>query len=179
MKKRDLSNAYIYLITVLARVREIKNDIYEINEYIIYKIYLSDEKNKNKRVIIIKTISREIYLIDRLVVDILLRNDILVLKEVNLLFLKKIAYIDSCNVNIFIEVYLKESLIRRVINLKKVFIISSHLNVTITIYYLNLFDRDFLFKSRENSILFFYAKLINKNIKAILIKNDSNKLIKI
>ena len=160
-------------------MREIKNDIYKINEYIIYEIYLFNEKNKNKYIIIIKTISRKIYLIDKLVVDILLRNDILILKEVNLLFLKKIAYIDNYNINIFIEVHLKESLIRRVINLKKVFIISLYLNVTITIYYLNLFNYNFLFKSRENSILFLYIKLINKNIEIILIKNNSNKSIKI
>ena len=160
-------------------MREIENDIYEINKYIIYKIYLSNEKNKNKRIIIIKTISREIYLIDKLVVDILLKNNILILKEVNLLFLKKIAYIDNYNINILIEVHLKEYLIRRIINLKKVLIDSLYLNVIIIIYYLNLFDRDFLFKSRENLILSLYIKLINKNIKVILIKNDSNKLIKI
>ena len=160
-------------------MREIKNDIYEINEYIIYKIYLSNEKNKNERIVTIKTISRKIHLIDKLVVDILLKNDILILKEVDLLFLKKIAYINSYNINILIEVHSKESLIRRVINSKKVFIISSHSNVTIIIYYLNLFDYNFLFKSRENSILSLYIKLINKNIKAILIKNDSNKSIKI
>ena len=88
MKKRDLSNAYIYFITVLARVREIKNNIYEINKYIIYKIYLFDKKNKNKRVIIIKTTLREIYLVDKLVIDILLRNNSLVLKEIDLLFSK-------------------------------------------------------------------------------------------
>ena len=179
LKKRDLSNAHTYLITILARMREIKNNIYEINEYIIYKIYLSNEKNKNKRIVTIKTISREIYLIDKLVVDILLKNDILVSKEVNLLFLKKIAYIDNCDMNISIEVHLKESLIRRVINLKKAFIIPPYSNVTITIYHLNLLDRNFLFKSRENSILSLYIKLINKNTKAILVKNDSNKSIKI
>ena len=103
-------------------MREIKNDIYKINEYIIYEIYLSNKKNKNKYIVTIKTISREIYIVDKLVVDILLENNILVLEEVNLLFSKKIAYIDSYNINIFIEVYLKESLIRRVINSKKVFI---------------------------------------------------------
>ena len=158
---------------------EIKNDIYEINKYIIYKIYLSNKKNKNERIIIIKTISREIYLINKLVVNILLKNNILILKEINLLFLKKTAYIDNYNINILIEVYLKKSLIRRVINSKKVLIILLYLNVIIIIYYLNLLDRDFLFKSRENSILSLYIKLINKNIKAILIKNNSNKLIKI
>ena len=160
-------------------MREIKNDIHEINKYIIYKIYLFHEKNKNERIIIIKIILREIYLVKKLVVDILLRNDILVLEEINLLFLKEITYINSYNINILIEVHLKESLIRRIINLKEISIISLHLNVTIIIYYLNLFDYNFLFKSRKDSILSLYIKIINKNIKAILIKNDSNKLIKI
>ena len=69
-------------------MREIKNDIYEINKYIIYKIYLFNEKNKNKRVITIKITLREIYLVNKLVIDILLKNNILVLKEINLLFSK-------------------------------------------------------------------------------------------
>ena len=69
-------------------MREIENNIYEINKYIIYKIYLSDEKNKNERVIIIKTTLKEIYLVNKLVIDILLRNDILILEEINLLFSK-------------------------------------------------------------------------------------------
>ena len=109
----------------------------------------------------------------------LLENDILVLEEINLLFSKEIAYINSYNINILIEVRLKESFIRRVINLKKTSIILLYLNVTVIIYYLNLSNRDFLFKSREDSILFLYTKIINKNIEAILIKNDSNKLVKI
>ena len=85
-------------------MREIKNNIYEINKYIIYKIYLFNKRNKNKRIIIIKITRREIYLINKLVVDILLRNNILVLKEINCLFSKKIVYIDSYNINILIEV---------------------------------------------------------------------------
>ena len=42
----------------------------------------------------------------------LLRNDILVLEEINLLFLKEIAYIDNYNVNIFIKIRLKEFFIK-------------------------------------------------------------------
>ena len=49
---------------------------------------------------------------NKLVINILLRNNILILKEFNLLFLKEIAYINNYNINIFIEVYLKEFLIR-------------------------------------------------------------------
>ena len=109
----------------------------------------------------------------------LLKNDILILKEINLLFLKDIAYINNYNINLLIEVRLKEFLIKRVINLKEISIILSHLNVTIIIYYLNLLNRNFLFKSRKDSILFLYIKIVNKNIEIILIKNDLNKLIKI
>ena len=53
-------------------MREIKNNI--------YKIYLFNKKNKNKHIVIIKITRREIYFINKLVVNILLRNDILVLK---------------------------------------------------------------------------------------------------
>ena len=85
-------------------MRGIENDIYKTNKYILYEIYLFNKKNKNERVIIIKITLREIYLVNKLVADILLRNDILVLKEINLLFSKKIAYIDNYNINISIEV---------------------------------------------------------------------------
>ena len=164
---------------MLTRVRGIGNDIHETNKYIIYKIYLSNKKNTNEHIVIIKITRREIYLVNKLVADMLLENNILVLEEINLLFSKGIAYIDSCDMNILIEVRLKESLIRQVINLKKTSIILLYLNITVIIYYLDLSNRDFLFKSREDSILFLYAKIINKNIEAILVKNDSNKLIKI
>ena len=128
-------------------MREIKNNIYEINKYIIYKIYLFNEKNKNEYIIIVKITLREIYLIDELVIDIWLKNDILILEEINLLFLKEIVYIDNYNIKFFIEVHLKEFLIKRVINSKEISIIPLHFNVTIVIYYLNLLNRNFLFKS--------------------------------
>ena len=51
-------------------MRVIKNNIYKINKYIIFKIYLFNKKNKNERIISIKTIRREIYLINKLVIDI-------------------------------------------------------------------------------------------------------------
>ena len=160
-------------------MRGIENDIYETNKYILYKIYLFNKKNKDERVITIKTTLREIHLVNKLAVDILLENDILVLEEIDLLFSKKTAHIDSCDINILIKVQFKKSLIRRVINLKKITIILSHSNATIIIYYLDLSNRNFLFKSREDSILFLYTKIINKNIEAILVKNNSNKLVKI
>ena len=90
LKKRNLLNAYIYFIIISTRVREIKNNIYIINKYILYKNYLLNKKNKNKRIIIIKIILREIYLINKLVINILLKNNILISFKINLLCLKEI-----------------------------------------------------------------------------------------
>ena len=53
--KKDINlNAYIHLIIVLIRVRNIKNNVYEIKEYVIYKIYFLEGKNKNRNIIIVK-----------------------------------------------------------------------------------------------------------------------------
>ena len=179
LKKRDLPDAHTHLMTVPARVRGIENDIHETNEYIIHEIYLPDGKDKDERAVTAKTTPREIHLVDGLAADMLLRNDILVPEEIDLLFSKEIAHIGSCDVNIPIEVHSKEPLMRRVINSKKASIIPPHSNATVTIHHLNLPDRDFLFEPREDSILSLYAGLINKNTEAILVKNDSDKPVKI
>ena len=52
-------------------MREIKNNIYKINKYIIYKIFLFNRKNKNEYIIIIKITLKEIYLVNKLVINIL------------------------------------------------------------------------------------------------------------
>ena len=112
--------------------------VHETNKYILHKIYLPDGKNKDGRLITTKTALREIYLVDKLAASILLGNDILVPEEIDLLFSKGIAYIDSCDIDIPIEVHLKESLIRRVINSKEASIIPPHSNATMVIHYLIL-----------------------------------------
>ena len=88
LKNKNISNVRIYIIIVSARVRGIENNIHEIKKYIIYKIYFSDEKNKNNNTIIVKTALWEIYIIDDLIVEILIENDILILEEIDLLFSK-------------------------------------------------------------------------------------------
>ena len=45
---------HVYTIVVPARVRDIENNVYKISEYIIYKIYLSSETNKDSKTIIVK-----------------------------------------------------------------------------------------------------------------------------
>ena len=179
LKERDLPDAHTHLMAVPARVRGIGNDIHETNEYIIHEIYLPDGKDTDGRVVTAKTARREIHLVDGLAAGMLLGNDILVPEGIDLLFLKGTAHIDSCDVDIPIEVRSKGPLMRRVINSKEASIIPPHSNATVAIHHLDLPNRDFLFEPREDSVLSLYAGMINKNTEAIPVKNDSNKPVKI
>ncbi len=67
--------------------------------------------------------------------------------------------------------YIKEFIIRRIINIKKITIISLNVIVIVNIYYLDLLDRDFLFKSIKNLNLSLYTKMLNKNTTIISIIN--------
>ena len=59
-----------------------------MKEYVIYEIYFLEDKNKNENIVITKIILREIYIIDNLVINILIGNDILISKKIDLLFSK-------------------------------------------------------------------------------------------
>ena len=88
MKEKDLLEVYIYTIAIPVRIRGIRNNVYEIKEYIVYEIYLSKGKDKEGRLITAKIALREIYLVDDLAAGILIRNNVLVPEEIDLLFLK-------------------------------------------------------------------------------------------
>ena len=107
----------------------------------------------------------------------LIKNDVLILKNIDLLFFKRTIYIKSYNIKILIKIYFKNLIIRRVINIKKIIIIFIHFITTINIHYLDLFNRNFLFKFIDDFTLLFYVNIIDKKINDILIKNDINKLI--
>ena len=78
------------------------------------------EKFKNNIDIIIKTISREIYLINKLKIKILIRINIIKLKEINILIFRSITLIFSYKVKIFIELKLKERVIRQLMYIRKI-----------------------------------------------------------
>ena len=104
MKDVSIPNVYIHTIAFPTRVRGIGNDIYETSEYIIHEIYLPDSTDKDGKIVIAKTTIREIYLVNSLAAGILIGNDVLVSKGINILFLKKVAYIRSYGVDVPIEV---------------------------------------------------------------------------
>ena len=104
IKDVSIPNVYIHTIAVPTRVRGIGNDIYETSEYIIHEIYLPDSTDKDSKIVTAKTTMREIHLVDSLAAGMLIENDVLVPKGINLLFSKKVAHIRSYRVDVPIEV---------------------------------------------------------------------------
>ena len=87
--------------------------------------------------------------------------------------------IENIDVSIFIEMKSTKMSFQRLIHLKKIAIISSHIEMTISIHNVNLFvSRDFLFESK-NTKLIMYVHFIDVNIIAILIRNDKKFFVKI
>ena len=98
--------------------------------------------------------------------------DIIYPEGIDLLVSKKTAYISSYKVDIPIKVFAKGPLIKRVIYTKTGTILLLHSIATVTIYYLDLPDRDFFFKP-EDTKLSIYIGITNSKPTLVLVKNDT------
>jgi len=82
--KRTLPGTHIRTITTLLEVTGIGKDKHKIDEYIIAPLFLPG-RNKLGYNIITKTAPREIYLVDNLRANILIRIDIITPKGIDIL----------------------------------------------------------------------------------------------
>jgi len=82
--KRALPRTHIRTIATLLEVTGIKKDKYKIAEYIITPLFLLG-RNKLGYKVITKTTPREIYLVDNLRANILIRIDVITPKEIDIL----------------------------------------------------------------------------------------------
>ena len=111
--------------------------------------------------------------------NMLIDNDIIDSEQFIIDMKIKQITIENIDVSISIEVRSAKTSLQRLIHLKKIVIISSHIEMTISVHNVNLsVSRDFLFES-ENSKLVMYVHLIDVSTTAILIRNDKNISIKI
>jgi len=89
-----------------------------------------------------------------------------------------VASIASYEVEYPIKIYAKGLIMRRPVHAKKIRIISANLVATVKIYNLALPARDYFFKPQEIN-LSIYAGLINEDMTLILVKNGSDKPVRI
>ena len=67
-------------------------------------------------------------------------------EKIDILTFQAKVEIDNYNINIFINVQIRGRVVVHSIYIKKFIIISPHTQLTISIYYINLLNRDFFFE---------------------------------
>jgi len=82
--KRTLPRTYIRTIATLLEVTDIRKDKYKTAKYIITPLFLLG-RNKLDYKVITKTAPREIYLVDNLRANILIRIDVMTPKGIDIL----------------------------------------------------------------------------------------------
>jgi len=94
-----------------------------LNKYIILLLYFSN-KDEKKNLVITKII-REVYLINNFKTNMLIKNDLIDLKEITINVISKLIFINNCDDIVFIKV--RTSCI--------VIYTSIHIRKTITIFF--------------------------------------------
>ena len=98
-------------------------------------------------------------------------------KKIDILTSQTKIEIDNYNISVFIEIRIKDYAVIHSMHVKKFIIISSHTQLTISIYHVNFSTRDFFFEPDQLNLTL-YAHFID-SLSAILTKNNSNQYIKI
>ena len=164
------------MITLIT-VRNLKFNKHLTDQYAITFIYFN-EKNKNDEMIRAK-ITRKIHFVNELKINMLIINDIFESKLFDISMFNSTAYIESCDVIIFITITSHRSMQTKFIHSTKTNFISSRSKKLISIYKFFASNRYYspeLVKTANFSI---YAHLMNIKSNSILIRNDEIQIFKI
>ena len=126
-------------------------------------------------------IMREIHLINDLKINMFIENDILKSEKFHINFENNIAYIDNCDIFVFVNVKRRFSSQNRFIHIIKTTIISPRSEIAILIHHIlnDIFnDKNYFFESKKLNLIM-YAHLMNVIIKVVLIRNDIEQVVRI
>ena len=125
-------------------------------------------------------IQREIYLIDNLKINILFDNDITSVEKFIIDITKKRVIINNIEIFIVLNIRSFKIAIQRLIHLRKIIVVFSHVEITISIHNFILSNnRDFLFESNNDFKLSMYIYFVDTFTFFIIIRNKQNVLIQI
>lgn len=158
-------------------VRDLKFIKHFINKYACCFMYFS-EKIKNNLSVFVE-ITKEIHLVNSLKINFLIENDILNFEFINIFTSNNTTFIENCNVIISIIMKFRFSLQTKAVHATKLTTVLSHSKVTIFIYKIVTFERDYIFEFKRIANFAMYAHLIDNDINAIVIRNDNDKSIQV
>ena len=176
--KKQTSDIFIWIMIVFLIVRGLDINKHQINEYALIFIYIKskDENGKTTRT----CFRKEVHIVNDLKINMLIDNDVMKLKNINVSSSKRIAYIENCKIIISVKIKSFEISVIKSIHLRKTTIISFHSKILMKIHHLTVFDfRNFFFEFNEIDSLIAYIYLMNAFINEILFWNEFNRFIKV
>jgi len=163
-------------MTTSLEVRSLETIKHQSFEYAISNLYIPSRKDEQDITVHIR---REVHLVDNLKANMFIDNDVIEPKSIVIDVKKREVYIDNCDVTTHVEIKSFKFVIRS-IHLQKTTIISSRTKMSLVVHHFDVSkDRDFLFEFENNTILAFYANMINASTKAIIARNDNDKSMQI
>ena len=165
MQSHLKKNIIVHKLSSILSIQKVENKILRIFEYVLaYMIF--DEKNISNKFVTDKILI-EIHFVNDLKINLLIDIDVFKSQKISINFDNNIVYIKTYEIKTLINSHIKkDSHIKRIIRVKKTFIIYlKTTNVFITYNENLLNDRNFLFESycsenlnRENEV---YAHIID------------------
>ena len=175
--KTQTSKIFIKIMISSLKIRDLNTNRHEIWKYVICDIYLLNIKNDKK---IMLFIQREIYLINNLKINILIKNDITSVEKFIIDMTKKHVIINNINVFIALNIRSFKIVIQRLIHLRKIIVIFLHAKMIIFVHNVILsINRDFLFELNDDINLSMYVYLVDVFTFFIVIRNEQNMSIQI
>lgn len=158
-------------------VQEIGTNKHITNEYAIVDVHFQGLQNGKPAVAILQ---REIYLVKDLKANFLIENNILGPEKIRINFEKGEAHMNSSQVTIPLSIENKSTTIHKPIHLKKFTVIPSYTVLSVPIYSLLAMSSDWNYIFELDEINFsLYAHMMNSKSRAVLVRNNKNRPIKI
>ena len=176
--KEKTKNISIKTMTISIFVRELSTTKHIIDKYVILFMYFEsvNDSDKSAKAIII----REVHLIKDFKAHLLIENDVLKSKMIDISNSTNSIYIESCNITISINTKSRFKAQTKSVHALKVSIISVRLKCLIAIHSITfLSNKDFLFESFKTSNFVIYAHLLNLYTSFIFVRNDHDQNMKI
>jgi len=157
-------------------IRGIRTGKVHSQEYVVLTMYFPGIDSKNGKDVLAK-ISREAHLTDDLAAKLLIGTDILVPKKVDIMISKKTGHIGSCGIDIKLEATPKKGIAKSPVCVIAGITIPPFASIAILIHHTaTAEDRDLLFEPDDTPVTLF-VQLANKDMKSVLARNDTNKLV--
>ena len=180
---RKISTSIVKHIAQSIRVRNIDDSILSSFEYVILKISMKDHLADS----IIEKIRRQLYIVDELKANMLMRSNILDSEKMILNYNKKLLIIDSCRSMTNSMTITLDEKIKRVVRALHIITMLAHSSIMISVRLCEnsnfCHDRDLMFifydqtSHRFNSEENVLAYIIDVNICAIQVNNTTTKFV--